>query len=236
MENKEMYWKKYRGFEIVGERNEDVSRMNFDARKIEKVGGITFDVFDIEDKCRLTKLVSFNFAVGRELSDYSEKSFEKAAKEFVDNQYFNLLISREEKARERKICQLAKAVDWICENEEGEDLYRVLTNEIGLTDYDIVKIGRSDLIPYFNFHTYAEIIADWIVREGTEETSSGNWLISFEEIKDKFAVDLASDKEMLELIKDSLYSIYGDVICEMDIHEDEFDIIYFLNYCPNADD
>ncbi len=236
MEKKEKYWEKYRGFEVVGKRDDNISRFNTKACTIEKVGGIAFDIFDIEDKMHSDKLVSFSFAFGYEISDGIDGEFECAVKTLIDNQYFNLSVLKEEKAKERKIRQLSKAVVWISKNEKGEALYKVLSKELGLSDYDIVKVGHVELLPYFDLEKYAEVIADAMVREGTEGTSSGNWHTSFEEIKDEFGVDLIFDKEMVDRIENALYSIYGDVISEMDIYDNEFDIMYFLNYCPNVEE
>lgn len=236
MAKKENYWEKYRGFEVIGKRDDNISRFNAKACTIEKVGGIAFDIFDIEDKIHSDKLVSFSFAFGYDITDGVDGDFEHAVKKLADNQYYNLSVLKEEKAKERKIRQLSMAVSWISKNEEGETLYNILSKELGLSDYDIVNVGHTELLPYFDLEKYAEVIADTIVREGTEGTSSGNWLTSFEEIKDEFGVDLVSDKEMVDHIENALYSIYGDVICEMDIHDNEFDIMYFLNYCPNAEE
>ena len=229
------YSEKYRGFEIVGTKNDSIERYNDKERRVATVGGISFIIYAIEDKKQEYKLFDANFAIRYELEDYEMNSFERAAHKFVDKNIGMLDCMRREAAKKRKNSQLAKAIAWISENEEGETLYRVLTKEIGLTDLDILEAGYSNLVPYFDREKYAEIIADTIVEEGTTKTTSGNWHVHFCEIEDKFAVDLDEDEDMLELIKSVLYDNYGDAIAEMDIYNSQFDIMYFLFWCPGAE-
>ena len=230
------YWEKYRGFEVVGESVDSVLRFNEKSRTLETVKGISYDLFDIDDQTHVAKLATYKLGYGHEISEGVEGEFNRAVKSFIDDHFFELCTLKTAKAKERKILQLSNAVKWISENEEGETLYQVLSKELGLSDYDIVKVGHTELFPYFDLEKYAEVIADAIVQEGIVCTSCGNWIIPFTEIKEEFAVDLSSNKDLLGYIKEALYSIYGEVIAEMDIYEDSFDITYFLAYCPNLEE
>lgn len=233
------YAEKYRGFEIVGIKNDSIERYNYGEHMLEKVGGIDYVVYAIEDKKHERKLFDTNFAIGYELKDYNMDSFDRAAHEFVDKNIGMLQCVRKEAAKQRKNSQLANAIAWIVEaadaNSSSEELFTILTESIGMTYIDILEAGYSNLIPCFDREKYAEIIADAIVEEGTTNTSTGNWHIDFCEIKDKFAVDLDEDEDLLELVKSALYDNYGDAIAEMDIYDSQFDIMYFLFWCPDAE-
>ena len=81
----------------------------------------------------------------------------------------------------------------------------------------------------------ARNIARDIVQEGTPNTFSGNWMVYFEEIQEKYNVNLTEDKEMLDAIAEELQSSYAEKIAESSITHDGFDITYYLDFCPNAE-
>lgn len=104
--------------------------------------------------------------------------------------------------------------------------------------------GRSlkDLMEYagafdkFERLKLAKAIAHDIVHEGTSNTSSGNWMVYFEEIQEKYKIDLSEDKETLDAIVNELKNSYAEKIAEISVTHDGFDITYYLDFCPNAEE
>lgn len=79
-------------------------------------------------------------------------------------------------------------------------------------------------------------IAYDIFKEGTTNTSSGTWIVYFDEIQDKYKVDLNDDKEMLEAIAEELHNSFEEKIAEINILEDALDLTFYLDFCPNAEE
>lgn len=72
---------------------------------------------------------------------------------------------------------------------------------------------------------------DEIIKEGTEYTQEGNYIISFEEIHNKYKVDL---KCLQELFNDML--LKREEVSDVEYTEEGIDINFYLNYCPNANE
>ena len=86
--------------------------------------------------------------------------------------------------------------------------------------------------------TKAHEIAKYIVETGTKETTTGNYIFEFDEINQKFGADIPEDIDLYHDIIDTLFDDYADIVCETDapIKGGVFDIIFYLEHCPNADD
>lgn len=85
--------------------------------------------------------------------------------------------------------------------------------------------------------TKAKEIADYMVKVGTEQTTSGNMIFSFKEINDKFHVRLQKQIMLLDAIETALFLYHGEKIAELHCWEDNcFDFMFWLAYCPNAED
>lgn len=91
-----------------------------------------------------------------------------------------------------------------------------------------LKMSPSDLIDQY----YAQTIAEYLIDEGTDKTHSGNYHFSFTEVNERFGTSLLSDREMLEKIVSSLDS---EIVADVDTSED-FDLTFYLDYCPYAED
>ncbi|WP_417111535.1 hypothetical protein [Hominenteromicrobium sp.] len=91
-----------------------------------------------------------------------------------------------------------------------------------------LKMSPSDLIDQY----YAQTIAEYLIDEGTDKTHSGNYHFSFTEVNERFGTSLPSDREMLEKIVSSLDS---EIVADVDTSED-FDLTFYLDYCPYAED
>lgn len=70
-------------------------------------------------------------------------------------------------------------------------------------------------------------IVDRIVKEGTENTSEGNWIVYFDEFKD----DEQFVREHQEEIADALST--REEVAEITIENEGFDTTYYLDFCPN---
>lgn len=78
-------------------------------------------------------------------------------------------------------------------------------------------------------------VCDFIVDEGTTNTSSGNWIISFDEIQEKTNVSPEWFYSNIGNIDDALTFIpeVSDVI--IDFGEETFDVDFYLDYCGNIE-
>lgn len=76
--------------------------------------------------------------------------------------------------------------------------------------------------------------AEWLIKTGTEFTSSGNWIIGFDEIAEHFGVDLSTDDELLDAVSDCLNR--SEAILDFYTDNEEFDMNFGLRYCPFAED
>lgn len=72
---------------------------------------------------------------------------------------------------------------------------------------------------------------DFIIADGTGQTSEGNWILSFAELENKTGL-CVTDKPFLQ-------ELLGDMLCErpevadLSIGDDCFDVDYYLDFCPN---
>lgn len=85
--------------------------------------------------------------------------------------------------------------------------------------------------------TKAQEIAKYIVETGTKETTTGNYIFEFDEINERFGVNIPDDENLYYDIIDALYE-YADMIGEIEdpLKRRAFDIVFYLENCPNAED
>lgn len=76
-------------------------------------------------------------------------------------------------------------------------------------------------------------IVDFMVKEGTEYTSSSNYIFYPIVIMEKFNVDEQFVDDNQDLIIDELYN--REEVLDIE-YNDCFDIIFGTNYCPNLCD
>ena len=75
-----------------------------------------------------------------------------------------------------------------------------------------------------------EEIADVLVREGTRRTTTGKWSVSFQEIRERFGLDLSADSDAGRLLAKELQQ--EEKINELIMTEDNIEMAYHLEYCP----
>lgn len=83
---------------------------------------------------------------------------------------------------------------------------------------------------------YANKIATYIFVETAKNTSTSNWITYFNEINDYYKVDLTQDKELKEAVEDCLYANFGQMILDLVVDNECFDLILGMNYCVDIVD
>ena len=198
---------------------------------MEDCAGFSCEVYAGDDDKWSSQLESFSLAVGYEIPDDSYDSITDGMRKHIDDNFHSLKAALAEEKRENFADKLGIAVCFIGEFQSGEELYNTLQDQIGLSDVEIREIGFTSLVPYFNKENYAQTIAEYLIDVGTEDTTTGNYHIGFDEVNKRFGVSLPDDKELLENIVDSLdKSIVADIDTEND-----FDMVFYLNYCLMAE-
>lgn len=76
-------------------------------------------------------------------------------------------------------------------------------------------------------------IAVYMVTEGCNSTTTGNYIFEFKEIEDKFNIKL--NKDLIEEITSYAYQNNKNKIIEVET-KNCFDFIFYLNSCPNYED
>ncbi len=73
-------------------------------------------------------------------------------------------------------------------------------------------------------------VADALVREGTRRTITGKWSVDFQEIRERFGLDLFADSDAGRLLAKELQQ--EEEINELIMTEDHIEMAYHLEYCP----
>lgn len=225
---------RYRGFIITSTHDSGVERYDTENSRDVICNGYYCQVYDGHDDQYANRLDDFCLAEGYEIKDCSDIELERGIAKYVDSMYDNLVEERQYHFSQRQNELVGRLVCWIGENESGEELYHTLSEVIGMTDDEIRAVGFTSLVPHFNREGYAQTIAEYLIDEGTKDTYSGNLHIPFTEVNERYGVELPSDKEMLELIRDALLK-HGDIISDLQTSED-FDMMFYTMYCPYVED
>lgn len=72
---------------------------------------------------------------------------------------------------------------------------------------------------------------DFIIAEGTGQTSSGNWTLTFDELEEKTGLCIEGKPFLQETLGDMLLS--RPEVADLAIDGGQFDVTYYLDYCPN---
>ena len=72
-------------------------------------------------------------------------------------------------------------------------------------------------------------LADALVREGISRTTTGRWSVSFEEIKERFGLDLSANTDGGRLLAKELQQ--EEEVNELIMTEDNIEMAYHLEYC-----
>jgi hypothetical protein len=107
--------------------------------------------------------------------------------------------------------------------------YGILVNSEGYTyaRYSGIMPHARELID-----SYLEKLADYCVSEGSENTEDGKWTISFDELYEHFGTEIAPNNGWGEMLLAKLKD--RDEIDTIIATEDEFEIQYHLEHCPQC--
>lgn len=148
----------------------------------------------------------------------------------VDDNYDEITLNQNYYRSERNRELLGRLATCLRESLDNASLYQTLNELVGMTDDEIRSIGLTDLAPYFDRDCYAQTIAEFITDKGTSDTMSGNYIVPFKELEDRFGVDLSNDEDMRNKV---LSAFDKDVVADVEATEDGFDMIFYTSYCPN---
>ena len=225
---------KYRGFNIRTVDAIDLLRYNAAADSNERCHGVYCEVYNVTDDGLTERLDDFTLAEGYEIPDCSAAEIDKAISDYVDEHIIPMEYYRADALADRRNHIIGRLVSWIGEEQQGRELYDTLSAYIGMTDEEIRACGFKSLVPYFNKDEYAQTIAEYMIKVGTENTTTGNWQFRFDEIGDKFGVDLSSNSDMVDKICKELYG-NGETLSQIEVMGDTLDLTFYLKYCPYAD-
>ena len=203
-------------------------------KKVEPYTGVNCEVYDKYDDGMAEQLDTFSLAVGPDIPDLRTVHIEKAIRDYVDNHNMYLNLGRNEAMVDRRTIPVGRLASRLGDSLEPGELYDLLSENVGMTDEEIRACGYMSLASFFDRAAYAQTIAEFMIHRGTENTTTGNWHFGFDDISARFGLDLKNDEEMVELIRQELYK-QGDIISEVDIYDDDFDLMFYLNYCPYSD-
>lgn len=113
----------------------------------------------------------------------------------------------------------------------GED-----TDDAVLVDSSGYSYGRyTAFLPNFKLYVNRQIslLADEIIRDGTQKTESGNWKNSFDEIEELYGVHITPNNGIGTMLLNALSG--SDEVAEIEPMEDSFGITYYLDYCLKCD-
>ena len=223
---------KYRRLYISSCPDSGVQRRNDNTGRDEICEGYYCQVYPVGDQYT-TELDTFCLAEGYEIPDTSDSALQDGIIRYVNDNYHNLKEAIDTAEKKRLKDLVGKLACWLGESEEGAELYTTLSDVIGMTDDEIRSVGFTSLVPYFDREEYAQTIADWMISDGTEHTESGNWIVGYDEISERFAVNLKTDSEMRDMVSHALYD-QSDIVADFQMDEDDVSVDFFYAYCPNT--
>lgn len=224
----------YRGFQIVASGPTVIEKWSRETRSVGPYTGVNCEVYDKYDDDMAEQLDTFSLAMGSDIPDLRTEHIEKAIRDYVDKHNMYLNLGRNEALVDRRTILLGRLAFRLGESLEDGELYDLLSENVCMTDEEIRACGYMSLAPFFDRTAYAQIIAEFMIHRGTENTTTGNWHFGFDDLSARFGLDLKNDEEMVELIRQELYK-QGDIISEVDIYDDDFDLMFYLDYCPYSD-
>lgn len=223
---------RYRGFIITSCFDSGIERYCRESGKDELCNGYYCQVYAGNDDMYADQIDDFCLAAGHEIEDLSDAALSDGIRKYVDGMFLELEEGRTFNKKARLADMLGKAVCFIGEFQSSEELYDTLTEQIGLTYDEIREIGFKSLAPFFNRDYYAQTIAEFLLDEGADKTHSGNYHFSFAEINERFGTSLPVDKEMMDKIVSALDS---EIVANVDT-TDDFDLMFYLDFCPYAEE
>lgn len=110
------------------------------------------------------------------------------------------------------------------------------TDDAVLVDSSGYSYGRcTAFLPNFKPYVNRQILmlADEIIKNGTQNTGNGTWTTYFDEIQERYGVHVTPNNGIGTLLLRDLTN--SDEIAEIEPMEDGLDITYYLDYCSNLE-
>lgn len=82
------------------------------------------------------------------------------------------------------------------------------------------------------FEAHLTGMVDYIIQDGTSETTEGNWMIGFEQLEKETGFCIGDKPFLQELIADMLSE--RQEVSDVQIGNDCFDVCYYLSFCVNC--
>lgn len=115
--------------------------------EIEELSCNAYDESDTEFK---NSLLEFTLIPGKDFDDETEADIEKAVRRTVSMDWATIQLERANVKLERTSEILGKALGYLSEIQKGEELYRTLKNQLGMTDEEIKDAEFEDLDEFFD--------------------------------------------------------------------------------------
>lgn len=141
----------------------------------------------------------------------------------------------------RDMSFIAENTGLMCRDENGIYHCLLVLGE-GSSDGVLVEAEGYNYARYSSFMTGAREfvnvrlnnLADQIIKEGTHNTSSGSWIIYFDELQERYHVPVSPDNGVGSMLLKILET--RPELAEIEPMEDGFDMMFYLDYCPNLDE
>lgn len=226
---------KYRGFIITSCTDNSIIRQDDEGNE-HLCNGYYCQIYSADDDMYANQIDDFCLAVGHEIEDMSDSSLNQGIVKLIDGMYESYVDAKASLNGKRTEELLGRALCWIGEMESGSDLYNTLSEVIGMTDIEMHRLGFSSLSEHFDKNGFAQTVADYLIETGTELTQSGNYHFDFNDINERFGVNLPEDTELLGKLTEQLTSGENSLVVS-DINMDtDIDLNFYTQYCPNVID
>lgn len=225
---------RYRGFNIVFTYADHISKFDPSNRVWGQAPGYYCEVFSEADDSLCNPLDNFELILGDRLQTLDEDEVEDWITKIADKEIDEWRCNEAVTTAERKNDLVGRLVSFLGESEQGAMLYDTLHEQIGMTDDEIRECGFRSLSEYFDKPSYAQTIAEWLVKVGTENTTSCNMIIGFEKVNERYGVNLYEDEFLCDEIVEQLYR--HEAILDVVTDENTFDMNFGYLYCPHAEE
>lgn len=129
-----------------------------------------------------------------------------------------------------------------CMFDEGTVKHCLLAPEEGGLDGVLIQATGSDYPCYAAYisgmrdilNAELDRAVDYIVKQGTENTTSGNWIIGFDELEEKLGLVLRQGNGLYEMLLDKLTD--RREVLDLEVTPNGIDAIYCSDFCSNLDE
>lgn len=71
---------------------------------------------------------------------------------------------------------------------------------------------------------------DYIVSSGTQNTTEGNWILTFDELEKQTGINLEFNDGICNVLVDMLHE--REAVADVELNENAIDVCYYLDFCP----